>query len=238
MSKRYELFKVKTEKFFIDCEFAEYIAKNNSLLRINSGGGFLIKRKSQYPNLSKVLNGKQRSDIANHLVQTIYSSFIKDLYEELYLYLKGILFEIAIFKHWDAERLIGDNNVDVKAQEIIKVSTYDDVVNIVIEKIFRSLEEERRTIKLLNKIKNKLGIIIPNSIVESAMPYLDLRHVLTHNDGYPDDFFMKKYQSVFNLPSNRKKLRLYHKTVNDAFEKITILVKTIDDDLMNRGLIK
>ena len=50
----------------------------------------------------------------------------------------------------------------------------------------------RSAIKLINKISNKLGLNINKDFINKSIPYLELRHLLVHNDGELTEEF-KKY---------------------------------------------
>ena len=93
----------------------------------------------------QVLSKRTVSDInrqlaMNHLKQTVFSSYVKDLYEEVYDYLKSVLTEAAIRSKVEPERLIGEHRVEVKVSDILQADRLQSVIEDIVAKVFRKLE--------------------------------------------------------------------------------------------------
>ncbi len=151
-------FKKKVDEFYVDCELVEYLANFHSLLANNKEKGFELKKKtSRYPILALVDSSYKRKECLNHLRQTIYSSFIKDLYEEVCLYISSILTAMALnHKIENIERLVEGCAKDVSIKDLLNFSSYEEVVNLISKIILRKMEEhqtwcdeqKKRTIRL------------------------------------------------------------------------------------------
>ena len=87
------------------------------------------------------------------------------------------------------------------------------------------------------KISKKIGIDIDSNILEKALPFLDLRHVLVHEDGKPSKKFLTAYHEYFKLRNNEKKLRLSHEIISKAYTNTIELISEIDKKLEIKKLI-
>ena len=158
-SKGYRRFKNRLEYFRTDAEVAEIIVQNRELLK----GDDVIFNKvnvENYPLLSRRTNStNSRKLVVTHLRKTIYVAFVKDMYEEVTEYLRYVLREGAM-NGVDANRLVGEHNVNMKANELLSKGTRRDMIQTIIEQIFQQLERERSTMELISKLMNKLGLSI------------------------------------------------------------------------------
>lgn len=241
MSKQYQEFKRKIDAFYSDCEFAEYITNYHQLLRDSNKKGFYFrKNRNRYPIIANVESAQKRKEITRHLCRTIYSSFIKDLYEEVCLYIKGVML-VSAEKHTikNIDRFIGDAQKSVEVKKILNTSSFDQIIDNAISIIFRSMEEKavwlndkskKMHLSIIKQLQNKLDFKINKTIEEEAMPYLELRHVLVHHDGIPDSDFIKKH-ACFSLRKGEKRLRITHQIIKEAYNKVHALVGEIDKQL-------
>lgn len=173
-SKGYQRFNNRLDYFLTDCETSEafYINKEE----IKGNGSYIFKGVSK-PKFNKLANRSNtegsRKIVVSHIRSTILISFIKELYEEVSEYLRYILSQGAI-NGVDSLRLVGDLKLSFKANEILEKNTYDEIIEMVISSIFQSLENERSTIGLLTKVNSKLDLGVNESLINEALPYLEL----------------------------------------------------------------
>ena len=80
-------------------------------------------------------------------------------------------------------RLVGEHNINMKANDILSKGTKREIVQSTMEEIFQQLENERSTINLSPKIKNKLGLTIEQALIDAAIPYLETRHIFVTQTG-------------------------------------------------------
>lgn len=214
MSIYYTTFQKRIDKLYRDCELAEYIAINHKLLRDDKKVGFKGAKSARFPLLSQATSASQRSEIVRHLTRTIYAAFIKELYEACCAYLKEVLNRVIELHKITPKRLLGETNFKIKAEELIDLETHEQLVAQLSEKLFREMERREANIKqkgkdsypiLISLLEKRLGISISKKLTTCAEPYLALRHILVHNDGVPDQQFLKKYGSIISIPHNRKK---------------------------------
>lgn len=110
------------------------------------------------------------------------------------------------------------------------LGSWDEVVHHVSDTIFRKLEDERSTLKLLSLLDTKLGLKIDEAILKAALPFLDARHRFIHHDGRVDQAFAEAYPSL-GL-SDGDELPTTYLFVVDAQAAIRALVEEYDRALV------
>ena len=168
-----------------------------------------------------------------HLNNTVCASFIKDLYEDFSSYLLDIV-KCCAKKGLSPERLIGEHRFDIDANKILALGSWDAVVALISESLFRKLENERSTKSLIKAIDKKLSLKIEESIYDGAMPYLDMRHILVHRDGCIDKEFVENYP---HLGFKQGSYIEGYKVTTKARTKIFALLDHIDTKVIELGLV-
>jgi hypothetical protein len=219
-----------------DVELADVLsiaAKNGTLA--SSTAVFNGVEKKKHPRLAARLNTPKSREIAlGHLTNTLHGSFIKDIYEDFTAYLLDIL-KASARKGLNPDRLIGDHKFSVDANQLLALGSWDAVTAFVSDTLFRRIEGERSTVKLISALDAKLALKLPPATVNAAMPYLDLRHLLVHRDGVADRDFCAKYPK-FGLKEGNS-LEVGHKVVSAARQAVKDLVHTIDAHVLTAGLL-
>lgn len=192
-------------------------------------------RPEVHVNLHATINTKaSRNSVGRHFRKTLYSSFIKDLYEDFSEYLSTSLSRSAL-AGVDPTRFIGEVKLDLRAADILSQGNWDGVVRLLSEKIFRALEHERSTITLINKLSGRLGLGLDQAIVDAAMPYLDARHILIHRDGVADDVYKNTYP---NVALAHGRIQLNFDFIAAARAAVRALARHIDEQLIAVGLVR
>ena len=173
----------------------------------------------------------------NHLKSSFYGGCIKDIYEYLTMYFQDIL-KAAAQKGLDPDRLVGEHNTSFSANDLLACKSHDAVIGLVTRSIFRSLENEKSTKKIIQKINKKLNLEIDEALINAAMPYLELRHLLVHADGYIDDKFVESYPNFEpDIVKKNSKIKLKYHIVDGAKCAISNLVKEYDKKLIEKSLV-
>lgn len=233
-SKGYKRFKNRLEYFRTDNELAEIIVMNKELLK-GSDAIFKGVNNKKYPLLSnRTNNPSSRKLVVTHLRKTIYVAFIKDMYEEVTEYIRYILQEGAM-NGANTYRLVGEHNVNMKANDILSMSTKREIIQSIMDQIFQQLENERSTIALITQIKKKLGLTIEQQIIDKALPFLEIRHIFVHYDGKPNQAFLNKYPNIKLDVNNR--ILLNATFAEEAYNSINSLLMAIDNDMIAKNYI-
>ena len=103
------------------------------------------------------------------------------------------------------------------------------------DQIFQQLENERSTITLISKIKNKLGLTIEQQLVDDALPFLEIRHIFVHSDGKPNSAILEKYPTI-QLDEHHRIL-LNSTFAKKAYDAVNNLLIAIDNDMISKNYI-
>ncbi|MEO1894462.1 hypothetical protein [Alloalcanivorax venustensis] len=189
----------------------------------------------QHPRLAKRKNTDQSRALAiNHLKATLCAAFLKDVYEDLTMYMRDAL-EAAALNGLSPNRLIGEHKVTFEANDVLEAGSWEGVVSKVSDSVFRRLENEKSTKKLLQKVSDKLDLGVDGESIEAAMPYLEIRHLLIHNDGIADERFCSSYPEFGARVGH--KITLDYEVLTRAREAITALVEEFDAAIVDGGLV-
>lgn len=228
----------KMSHFNADLDFVDILAKSIENGDFSSEEElFPGSNDNRYTVLSNYKVGVQnRRLVINHLKSTLYTAYVKDLYEEFTIYLKGIMKEVYNNAKVAPERLTGEHTVSLSSVDILHHLQVGDLAEVVIDSIFQSLENERSTIMLIKKFHKKIGINIDQNLVDNAIYYLEIRHKLVHTDGYIDEEFKKEHDLLKYTSSN--KIKLDYCTICQAYEAVFQLISDIDSKVISTGLAK
>lgn len=222
-----------------DLEFVEIINCVNNDGRFkqdNTSYIFDFVDPQEHPKLSTRANSDQGRRLAmNHLKNTVRTAFLKRLYETTTIYFKDIL-KSATEKGMDADKLIGEHSISLTSRELIKIGDYDKIIKKISSAIFRQLENEQNTKKLIDKLDKKLGLGVGSEIISNALPYLEIRHLLVHNGGKADKEFCETYPFIPAEEGNN--IKLTGDLINNARTALTTLIKEFDKKIVEKELIK
>lgn len=158
---------------------------------------------------------------------------IIELFNAFSNYMNGILHEM--YNH-EPEKIIfkAGGNKSISFKELKDFTTIDQMKQALVDKVFRSLENERSTVKLIDKIISHTSIIIDAQIKNNALLYLEMRHLFIHNNGLADDAFKTKFGALINISSDNK-LPKNFSTTSKGIIAVTKLVKEVDSKLIAGG---
>ena len=238
MTKAYHAFQQKLIYFEDDIEFVDILriaVTNNALTDPSSNKVLKYLNPLVHSHLSRRRNSDgSRRIIVNHLRQSVYGSYIKDVYEEVTEYLKTVL-----IKYFESDinnpRLIGSHSVNIDAKTLLALGNWEAVCQYVANSIFQALESERSTLSLLKKIKTKIGVDVDDSLIEDSVPYLQLRHFLVHADGTLPDDFISSHPSIPHTSNNVVKLDLPFIKIFKS--KVIELIRAYDTKIVEQALL-
>lgn len=189
----------RSAHFDADYELVDVLSiaiKNGDLHSNKSNQIFRNVSNKKHPRLHRRKNSDQSRRIAiTHLKKSIYSSYLKDLHEDLSIYLADCL-RGAITKGLNNKRLIGEHSFSVEVNEILGCMDWDGVLALTSTRLFRKLEAEKSTAKLISLFDRKLDLGLDQQFCDEALPFLELRHLLVHRDGKVDDEYVRKYPNM------------------------------------------
>lgn len=161
-------------------------------------------------------------------------AFIKNIYEDATQYILEIL-TAAAKKGLDPNRLIGEHKVSFEANDILKAGSWDKVVSMIAQSVFRKLENEKSTKNLLEKINSKLNLGVSAAKIDATLPYLEMRHLLVHADGKADQKFCESFPTIG--ASVGQKLKLDYALLQKARLSICELINEYDQKIVAGNVV-
>lgn len=233
MTKAYHAFITKINYFDYDIEFIDLIRRSSISDKI-----FDEIDPSIHERLSKrdKNSSESKKQIKNHIANTLYSSYIKDVYEEVMLYFTKIIRYVIESNSVKPEMLIPNNEMKMTYREILRKNNFDALIEQITKDTFREIENKRDTTTILEEILKRLRINIPKKTLTDVLPYLEIRHLLVHNDGKIDNRFKSKYPDILKLNPNNK-IDINIAFIMELKNKVVNLVKLYDNEIISKGLI-
>ena len=235
ISKACHAFEQKLIYFENDLELIDVLslAISDNTLTPASDSEFVLKEL--HKRLARRRNSHtSRLQLINHLRQSIYSSYIKDVYEEVTCYFR-IMMEKYFKGNIDSARVIGEHTLKLDAKAVLALGNWDAVCRHVASSVLQSLEAERSTLALFKKVKNKLGIEIDDSMIDEALPYLEVRHFLVHSDGVLSAEFIGQYPFI-ELSANNV-IKLTPDFIKNLTTKTKKIIRHYDKQIIRRNVL-
>lgn len=183
---------------------------------------------------NRTASAHNRQIAINHLRQSVYSSYIKDLYEEVTDYLHSALAEAATQAQVDPGRFIGEHRVEVQVPDVLQAGKLQVLIEDIVAKMFRKLENERSTTSLINKSCSKLGLNVDQAIRDKAIYYLEIRHQLVHADGKADALFKANHPDLAYTSDDYIDLRF--KLIKNIREAVEAFIEEFDNQAITAGI--
>ena len=236
-SKAFQRFKDRMKSCAEDMELADILVDR---FRVTADSDqTLCEALGGDPKRHSLIHGRKntaasRSIVAGHFRKTVQVAFVKDLHEDFSEYLATSLGRAAL-TGVDPNRYTGEVKIDIKAAELLAAGSWEAVVSLISNRIFRALENEKSTSKLIRKISDRLGLQLDEAILNEAMPYLDARHMLVHADGGTDEAYREAYPGVELDADNR--IVINYSFVSSALTKVKALVTHVDKKFVENNLV-
>lgn len=156
-----------------------------------------------------------------------------ELYNLFAYYMKDILKEMYQLR---PKSITEKSNKELTYSKLTEFASIDELVDYMIDDIFKELESLRSTQKLVKRIVGHTKIQIPQALSDEALMYLNIRHLIIHNDSKVDKDFYDKYKNKLSIALNGK-VPTDYQTFQAALQAIHDYVKTIDQQLITKNFI-
>jgi hypothetical protein len=180
---------------------------------------------------------KHNTAAINYAITQNYASVIQGLYGQLNDYLKGVLSEMFRVRPL---QVVGKAQEALQFPEIVRLGSYEAICDHMIDAVFRKLESSshRSMQKLIETILSRTTVSIERSVLDDAMFYIEIRHLLVHNSGLIDAKFVLNYSSRFTqIKEVNNKLPLNKGLAREGIRALQKLCQNIDQELWRAGLI-
>ncbi|MDR3418851.1 MAG: hypothetical protein P4L83_21975 [Nevskia sp.] len=156
------------------------------------------------------------------------------LYRYFSEYMQGLLAEIYVT---NPMVVVGKAPGSLQYPDIVKLGSFDAIAEKMIGNVFRKLEDERSTVKLLDKILDHTGVHPDPAQTEAALMYLEMRHLFVHNHGKADEGFVARYGAMTGLALGQR-LPTKFQTARSGINAVETLLKDIDTQMIATGFAR
>jgi hypothetical protein len=189
-TKTFLRYKNRIDYFDCDIELVDVYIRNNDILAGEGKKIFLGINSNDHPFLSRRTNNHDsRKIVLKHLRNTVYRSYMKNLYEESTNYFCDIL---SLFSRYnrDAKRIVGSDKVEINVLDILEDGNIASIISNIVDKIFTKQENQRNAKELIEQINKRMNLHIDSGLINNAFLFLEIRHLLVHSNGIADEYFV------------------------------------------------
>jgi hypothetical protein len=127
--------------------------------------------------------------------------------------------------------VVGKAPGTLQFQELVRLGSFEAISQNMVDAVFRKLENERSTVKLLEKTLSHTEVHLDPAQQEEAILYLEFRHLIIHNQGRADSSFASRFGGRTGIREGER-LPLQARTVQAAVRSVETLVRDIDTQLL------
>jgi hypothetical protein len=187
-----------------------------------------------HPRLAKAKpTAHNRQLVYGHLRKTVYSSYVKDLYEDFVDYV-GEIVSSASRRGFAADVLRGEYRIQLSAADLLVCGSWDGVRDAITNAL-RDRLAVMGSLKTIEFLDKRLALDLDSHVVDAARVYLDLRHLLVHCDGVADESFCRRNLGLRARPGEA--VRLDESVARGALTAIAALVEHIDARAVDRDAL-
>lgn len=172
--------------------------------------------------------------VANHAMKRNAELAIQLLYPHFTEYLRSILKEMYDVRPLD---VVSKAQTNIRFDEVVRLGSYEAVCEHMIDQVFRNLENQRNTRALLTKILDKTNVRVEQQVLEDAMMYLEMRHLIVHNSSLIDKAFEQRYGDILSGVKAGRKLKVDVGTAKRALQSVKNLCVHVDRSLVAGGFV-
>ncbi|MGH9761230.1 MAG: hypothetical protein ACREDR_23360 [Blastocatellia bacterium] len=159
-----------------------------------------------------------------HILYTYFSEYLKRILRAMYE-CKPLV-------------VVGKAPGKLEFHEIAKFGSLEEVVDHMVESVFRRLEATKNSAQLLERILGHTDVVIPENMLSRAIMYLEMRHLIVHNSGLVDAAFARSYGPFNRSFVEGRKLSMSTGLARSATQAMLELVECVDTQLVTSGFVR
>lgn len=245
MSKSYQSFDGKVRSLKTHIQLSDIaLTKLNRICVSNNGNGRTIaetlnRTVANYPQL----NGPNESIEIRRVFTTsrikVNEQAVIELYAYFADYLSGVIREL---ENTNPTRILGlitpKSSTDLSYKDIFTLGSFVAILDEIARRVYRNLEDERSTSKLLKRFIKVTNLNVPSNMQQDALVYLEIRHLIIHNNSRADaKFNAMNNRGLVSVNARNKKVTINYALTCSAIDAVSLLCKTMDDEIVRLGLI-
>lgn len=245
MSKSLQSFEGKIRSLRQHAQLSDVaFAAVNKVCIQNSGNGQTIAKTlgtttAKHPQLNIPNESRDISRVFATSRIKVNEQALIELYSFFADYVSGVIRELV---DKDPNRILGfvppQNNTDLSYKDILTLGNYNAILDEIAKRVFRALEDERSTPKLLKKFIKTAKLNVPVNIQQNALVFLETRHLIIHNNSKADaKFNALNNTGLVQVNATNKKIAINYTLTSAAIDAVSLLCRTLDVELVRVGLI-
>lgn len=164
------------------------------------------------------------------------------LYKYFSDYMTNIIREVIETNNSDAfvGLVAGNKDASMTFIDIIRFADKRSIIEEMARRVYRKLENERSTTELLNKVIKVTRMNIADELKKKALLYLEIRHLIIHNDSKVDKAFHERNDELQGLVKTKAgdRLQLNFDLSSQAIACVSALCQEIDGQLIGLDLVR
>ena len=210
---------------------------SSSYIRLNNRIKTILEHLNLVHESLDAMSREKRSagSLARHAITRNSELAVQLLYTHLVEYLRSIVREMYDQKPL---QIVNKVSLSLSYTEIVKLGSYDAIKVYMVDHVFRTFENQRSTKSLIEKIIDRTGIVIESSLLENALFYLEIRHLIVHNSSVFDNRFVENYQHKFAYVQDGKKIPISIGLARKSLKALQDLCHDIDKKLVEKNYLK
>jgi hypothetical protein len=207
--------------------------KSRSLNKVNTRLNLTLQHLDIVDDsLNRCMNTGNRA-LIKHAITRNCQATIQILYSHLNEYLKSILSDMM---HHRPLMVVDKAQGALQFQEILRLGDFDAMCEVMVERVFRKLENNSRDMgTVIGKILDNTGADIDKVLLDDAMKYIEMRHLIVHNLSRIDERFANTYRINYAKPG--KKLNISIGVARSGISAVRKLCENIDRELCANGYV-
>lgn len=244
-SKSFQSFEGKTRSLRQHLQLMDVsLTRANKHCSKHSGNGKLIAETlkvttASHPQLNIPNQSKDISRTFATSRKKLNEQAIIELYAYFSDYLSSIVKELENTKPQQILSLVpADADTSLKYKDIFTLGTYQAILDEIAKRVYRALEDERSTPKLLKRFIKTTKLNVPVNLQEDALTYLEVRHLIIHANSKADaKFHALNQRNLVKVNPTNQMLTINYAMTSAAIDKVVELCKKLDDELIRIGLL-
>jgi hypothetical protein len=157
-----------------------------------------------------------------------------ELYSSWTLFLQDVLSELFRTQPLLVVGKAGGQN-QIQYRDIVKLQTLEKIEEYMVRDVFRKIENQRSTAKLLEDIIKGTEIALDSAKEATATAYLDIRHLIVHADGICDEKFHSSHSGVVSCGVGQE-IVLEFRSAEAAIDAVLALARNLATETVRLGL--
>lgn len=164
---------------------------------------------------------------------------IIELYANFSDYLSSVIRELENTRPQQILSLVPPKaETSLTCKDVFTLGTYPALLEEIAKRVYRSLEDERSTPKLLKRFIKTTKLNVPVNLQEDALTYLEVRHLIIHANSKADaKFHALNQRNLVKVNPTNQMLTINYAMTSAAIDKVVELCKKLDDELLRIGLL-